>query len=209
MNLEILPLAITMMAGPQIMSSIIFVTHPRPLSVSAAFLAGVTIATSVGVLIAMGIANLLGDQVDLGGSSESGSIGTIIQLALVAFLVVAAVKNYLGRKTVEPPKWLGEASECGRQEGIPDGPAVDTADAIGHRDHADGWREPGAQQLVVGRRASVHRSHCVGCCFSSDYLHSVSKAGTEGHATCARLDERQQLAGEHHRLWNLHRSTPQ
>jgi threonine/homoserine/homoserine lactone efflux protein len=90
------------------MSSIIFVTHPRPLSVSAAFLAGVTIATSVGVLIAMGIANLLGDQVDLGGSSESGSIGTIIQLALVAWLVVAAVKNYLGRETVEPPKWLGK-----------------------------------------------------------------------------------------------------
>jgi threonine/homoserine/homoserine lactone efflux protein len=107
-NLQILPLAITMMAGPQIMSSIIFVTHPKPLSVSAAFLAGVTIATAVGVLVAMGIANLLGDQVDLGSSSDSGSLGTIIQIVLVALLVVAAVRNYLGRKTIEPPKWLGK-----------------------------------------------------------------------------------------------------
>jgi small neutral amino acid transporter SnatA (MarC family) len=29
MNLQILPLAITMMAGPQIMAAIIFVTAPR------------------------------------------------------------------------------------------------------------------------------------------------------------------------------------
>jgi threonine/homoserine/homoserine lactone efflux protein len=35
-------------------------------------------------------------------------LGTIIQLALVALLIVAAVKNYLGRETVEPPKWLGK-----------------------------------------------------------------------------------------------------
>jgi threonine/homoserine/homoserine lactone efflux protein len=107
-NLQIVPLAITMMAGPQIMSSIIFVTHPKPLRVSAAFLAGVTIATAAGVLLAVGIANLLADRIDLGGSSDKGSLGTIIQVALVALLVVAAVKNYLGRETVEPPKWLGK-----------------------------------------------------------------------------------------------------
>jgi len=37
MNLDILPLAITMMAGPQILSAIIFLTTPKPLKVSAAF----------------------------------------------------------------------------------------------------------------------------------------------------------------------------
>lgn len=36
MNLQILPLAITMMAGPAIMASIIFVTHPQAVRVSLA-----------------------------------------------------------------------------------------------------------------------------------------------------------------------------
>ena len=108
MNLQILPLAITMMAGPQIMSAIIFVTHPKPMRVSVAFLAGIAAGTSVGVLIALGIANLLEDQVAFGNSSEPGSSGNIIQYALVALLVAGAVKNYLGRETAEPPKWLGK-----------------------------------------------------------------------------------------------------
>jgi small neutral amino acid transporter SnatA (MarC family) len=44
MNVQILPLAITMMAGPQIMAAIIFVTAPKALRVSLPFLAGVAIA---------------------------------------------------------------------------------------------------------------------------------------------------------------------
>jgi Sap, sulfolipid-1-addressing protein len=107
MNLQIVPLAITMMAGPQIMSAIIFVTHPKPLRVSAAFLAGVAVATSVGVLISLGIADLLGERVALGDPGDSGSAGNVIQYALVALLVAAALKSYLGRETAEPPKWLG------------------------------------------------------------------------------------------------------
>ena len=51
MNLQILPLAITMMAGPQIMSAIIFVTASKPVRLSAAFLATVAIAATVGVAI--------------------------------------------------------------------------------------------------------------------------------------------------------------
>ena len=108
MNLQILPLAITMMAGPQIMSAIIFVTHPKPVRVSIAFLAGIAAATSVGVLIALGIANLLEDQIAFGKPSEASSSGNIIQYALVALLIAGAVKNYLGRETAEPPKWLGK-----------------------------------------------------------------------------------------------------
>jgi small neutral amino acid transporter SnatA (MarC family) len=39
MNEAILPLAITMMAGPQIMSAIIFVIASKPVKVSASFIA--------------------------------------------------------------------------------------------------------------------------------------------------------------------------
>jgi hypothetical protein len=107
MDQAILPLAITMMAGPQIMSAIIFVTASKPVKVSASFIAGVAIATTVGVTIALAAVSLLGNSVSLGDSSENGSTGHIIQYLLVGALVALAVKNYLGRETAEPPRWLG------------------------------------------------------------------------------------------------------
>jgi threonine/homoserine/homoserine lactone efflux protein len=67
----------------------------------------VAFATTVGVLIALGIASLLANGVSLGDSSDKGSTGRIIQYLLVGALVALAVKNYLGRETVEPPRWLG------------------------------------------------------------------------------------------------------
>jgi len=107
MNLQILPLAFTMLAGPQIMSAIIFVTAPKPLKVSASFIAGVAVATTVGVAIALAIASLLDNSLSLGDSSNNGSTGHIIQYLLVGLLVAFAVKNYVRRETVEPPRWLG------------------------------------------------------------------------------------------------------
>jgi threonine/homoserine/homoserine lactone efflux protein len=106
-NLDILPLAITMMAEPQIMSAIIFVTAPKPLKVSASFIAGVAIATTVGVIIAVALASLLNNSLSLGDSSDNGSTGHIIQHLLVGLLVALAVKNYVCRETVEPPRWPG------------------------------------------------------------------------------------------------------
>src|SRR5215212_4742061 len=103
MNLQILPLAITMMAGPQIMSAIIFFTSPKALRVSLPFLAGLAIATTVCVIIT----TTLNALISLGDSSDSGSTGHVIQYVLVGLLVALAVKNYLGRETAEPPGWLG------------------------------------------------------------------------------------------------------
>jgi hypothetical protein len=72
MELAILPLAITMMAGPQIMSAIIFVTASKPVTISAAFVAGVAVATTVGVAIALTAVTVLGNGVSLGDSTDSG-----------------------------------------------------------------------------------------------------------------------------------------
>jgi small neutral amino acid transporter SnatA (MarC family) len=79
MNLAIIPLAITMNAGPQIMSAIIFVTARKPLKLSAYFLAGVVIAVIVGVTITYTLATALGNSISLGDSSNGGSLGNIIQ----------------------------------------------------------------------------------------------------------------------------------
>ena len=107
MNLDILPLAIAMMAGPQIMSAIIFVTTSKPVKVSVSFIAAVAIAVTVGVLITRTLTALLGNIVSLGDSSNAGSLGHIIQYLLVGLLIALAVKNYVNRETVEPPQWLG------------------------------------------------------------------------------------------------------
>ncbi len=54
MDLAILPLAITMMVGPGIIADIVLITAPKAVKVSVAFVAGVAIATTVGVLVALG-----------------------------------------------------------------------------------------------------------------------------------------------------------
>jgi hypothetical protein len=45
-----------MLAGPQIMSAIIFLTSTKPVRTSAAFITGAAIASTVGVLIALNVA---------------------------------------------------------------------------------------------------------------------------------------------------------
>ena len=107
MNLAIIPLAITMNAGPQIMSALIFITASKPLKLSAAFLAGVVIAVTVGVTITYALGTVLGGSMSLGDSSNNGSLGNIIQYLLVGLLVFLSIRSYLGRETIEPPGWLG------------------------------------------------------------------------------------------------------
>jgi hypothetical protein len=107
MNLAIIPLAITMNAGPQIMSALIFITASKPLKLSAAFLAGVVIAVTVGVTITYTLATALGNSISLGDSSDSSSLGNIIQYGLVGLLIFLSIRSYLGRETSEPPRWLG------------------------------------------------------------------------------------------------------
>ena len=107
MNLQILPLAVTMMAGPQIMSAIIFITALKPMRLSAAFIAGAAIGSTVGLAVTYTLATLLGNTISLGAPSDGGSIGHIIQYLLVGLLVFLAIKNFVRRETIEPPAWLG------------------------------------------------------------------------------------------------------
>ena len=107
MNLAVLPLAITMNAGPQILSAIIFVTANKPLKLSASFLAGVVVAVTVGVTITYTLASVLGNSISLGDPNDNGSLGKLIEYLLVGLLVFLAIKNYVRRESIEPPRWLG------------------------------------------------------------------------------------------------------
>jgi threonine/homoserine/homoserine lactone efflux protein len=111
LDLKILPLAITMMAGPQIMAAIVLVTTKQPVRVSLAFLLGVLIAAAAGVAITHGLFTLIGSD-SLNRPSGSKSVGNIIQYVLIGLLIVAALRNYIKRATIKPPKWLGTLMEA-------------------------------------------------------------------------------------------------
>jgi hypothetical protein len=109
MDAHVLPLAVTMMAGPQIISSIIFVTRESgAVRVSLAYVSAIFLAACVGILICIGLAKLLGNAVDLTGSGGEGSTAAkVIQIVLVGLLIVRALMIYVNRADSEPPKWLG------------------------------------------------------------------------------------------------------
>src|SRR5215211_210904 len=63
--------------------------------------------TSIYPLPKMSPDRALGNSVSLGDSSDSGSLGNIIQCVLVGLLVLLSITSYLRRETSEPPRWLG------------------------------------------------------------------------------------------------------
>jgi threonine/homoserine/homoserine lactone efflux protein len=87
------------------MAAIILVTTRRPVHASLAFLLGVLVGVSAGVAITRGIFTLIGGD-KLNKPSGSGSAGNIIQYVLIGLLIVAALRNYIKRATIKPPKWL-------------------------------------------------------------------------------------------------------
>lgn len=108
MGAQVLPLAITMMAGPQIISSIIFVTREHDaVKVSLAYVSAIALAACVGILIAMGAVSLLGNAIDLGGDDGPSTTAKVIQIVLVGLLIAQSIRIYLNRADSEPPKWLG------------------------------------------------------------------------------------------------------
>ena len=72
------------------------------------------IATTLGVLVVYLIGKAT--DIDLGDPSDAGSTGAIIQYVLIGLLILAALKNYLRRETIEPPKWLGKLQHAGPKD---------------------------------------------------------------------------------------------
>lgn len=102
-NIEILPMAITMMIGPQIITAVVLATSGNPGRNSLAFVAGVAGASTVGVAVAYGLALAFNGAVALLGASGTSAWLTYI---LAGLLVYLSIKTFLSRKTAEPPKWM-------------------------------------------------------------------------------------------------------
>jgi hypothetical protein len=100
--LSILPMAVVMIAGPQIITAIVLATGRDPWRTSLAYLAGAGVAVLVGVTIAYGVISWL--IVATGGrGGGKGYVGTAIDGAVLALLVVLMVIVFRWRHRWPPP----------------------------------------------------------------------------------------------------------
>jgi Sap, sulfolipid-1-addressing protein len=102
--LEILPLTVVMIAGPQIISAVFFATSERWAPNSVAYLIGGAISVTAFVTIAYFIAKGANDAT---GKSSQSSTNDGIQIVILGLLVAAAAYTFAKRKVSEPPKWMG------------------------------------------------------------------------------------------------------
>jgi len=102
--LKTLPLAFVMIAGPQIISSFFFATSDNWKGTSLAYATGALISVTAFVTVAYLVTK---GAKGGGGDSSDDSSGHVIDIVILALLVFAAVHTFLGRKTAEPPKWMG------------------------------------------------------------------------------------------------------
>src|SRR5512132_1009507 len=102
--LTILPMAIVMIAGPQIISAVFLATSTNWARTSFAFLAG----GALGVTLFVTIMYIVMRLVKTGSSSDKGTGSHVLDVVLLVLLVFLAVYVFLDRKRTEPPKWMGK-----------------------------------------------------------------------------------------------------
>jgi cytochrome c biogenesis protein CcdA len=99
--LTVLPLAIVMSAGPQIVTAVFLATSRDARRNSLAFLTSVAVATTIGVSVFY----FLGGGLSEDRSSEPGR--NWLDWVIIGLLVLLALRVFVRRKTAQPPKWMG------------------------------------------------------------------------------------------------------
>lgn len=105
--LKVLPLAVVMIAGPQIISAFFFATSEGWRRISAAYVVGAAI--SIPLVVAAGY--LLTHGAGKAGDSSGSGLSTT-DYVILALLLFAALRNFQGRKQSEPPKWMGRLQQA-------------------------------------------------------------------------------------------------
>jgi hypothetical protein len=105
-QLQILPLALIMVMGPQILTSIFLVTSREPVKNSIAMLIGVVLAASISLAIWFGIVKAVGIDPKEGGGP------TTADWIVAGLLALAAIHTFLGRGKASVPKWMTALQEA-------------------------------------------------------------------------------------------------
>lgn len=99
--LKVLPLAVVMIAGPQIITAIMLATSERARRNSYAYVGGAILASTAATAVFYYAARALNLE-----ESDGGSGSVVFDWFLVALLLVAAVRVFLKREDTEPPKYM-------------------------------------------------------------------------------------------------------
>jgi hypothetical protein len=105
---KVLPMAVVMVAGPQIVSAILLATGAQARRDSAAFIAGATLATTLGVTAAY----------LLSGTATASTIGgghDVIDYGIILLLLILVVVVFRRRTNTRPPKWMSELQTATRR----------------------------------------------------------------------------------------------
>src|SRR5688572_24293175 len=107
---DVLPLAIAMMAGPQIISALVFITTEKPVKVSLAYIGGIALATTLGVYAVFLLFRFVFPDINV-PDSGANSGASLIEVLLVAALAFLAIRSYTNRADSKPPEWLNKLTE--------------------------------------------------------------------------------------------------
>lgn len=105
-SLQILPLSLIMVMGPQILTAIFLVTSDEPVKNSAAMLIGVLLAACISILIWFGLYEAMGIK------PRSGSGPSTADYVVAGLLAFAGVHAFLGRHEASVPKWMSALQQA-------------------------------------------------------------------------------------------------
>jgi len=101
-------MAVVMVAGPQIISALLLATSAQALRDSAAFIAGASLATTIGVTAAYLLSSTFAAFV-------MGSRSDVIDYGVIILLLILIVIVFRKRRDTRPPKWMSELQTANRR----------------------------------------------------------------------------------------------
>ncbi|MGA4730681.1 GAP family protein [Micromonospora taraxaci] len=106
--LTILPLAVVMVAGSQLVVAVFLASSNRPRAASLGFLGGAGLVVTAGVTVSWLLTRWVGGLA-ADASAVAGKVdrGPAIDLVVLALLVCLAVVVWVRRNRSGPPRWLG------------------------------------------------------------------------------------------------------
>ncbi|WP_254766019.1 GAP family protein [Salinilacihabitans rarus] len=107
--LQVLPLAIVMITGPQILSPIFLATSEQWRKNSVAYVFGASLSISLVVVVAYLLGNGLGGG---GGGLLGASAKQLLYLVVLVLLLYAAADTYRKRNVSKPPEWMGKLTSA-------------------------------------------------------------------------------------------------
>ncbi|MFI5928813.1 GAP family protein [Micromonospora sp. NPDC051543] len=111
--LTVLPLAVVMVAGTQLVVAIFLASSDRPRAASCGFIAGAGLVVVAGVTVSWLLTRVLGGLAnDASTAARKVDSGPAIDLVVLALLVVMAVVIWVRRDRSGPPRWLGSVSHA-------------------------------------------------------------------------------------------------